>query len=42
MRNGVEWGGGGGLQGRGSGRFWNSAFQCFKVYNYFLTLYLVN
>ena len=40
MRNGAEWrGGGGGLQGRGSGRF---GPRHFKVYDYFLTLELVN
>ena len=39
MRNGAEWrGGGGGLQGRGSGRF---GPRHFKVYDYFLTLELV-
>ena len=38
MRNGTEWRGGGGLQGRGSGRF---GPRHFKVYDYFLTLELV-
>ena len=39
MRNGDGVEGGGGLQGRGSGRF---GPRHFKVYDYFLTLELVN
>ena len=37
MGNVAEWGGGGKVAGEGKWEVWTSAFQCLKVYDYFLT-----